>query len=218
MMMLFQRPASSKAVPHRCSRNAENPRPLRKRMRLSSMTNPAIAAGVVVLLVSYGPSTVTRLIAAVVVNSVQGVCLRWALSDASDEGFEVGVPFLAHEDPASAVAVVLRVARIRASHAHLLPNPVFGSSRPTVSAASGSPIVVTEAAATFRIASPEAVSKRANGCAAVTGTRPHRGAVLVATVFSHDEQAPESSIRDVYKGGHAWANSITTWDVNNLLA
>ena len=125
-------PAKAKASENRVARQAELFRPLRHVQGQAVMGQPTIAPRVVALLLTAGPSAVSRLVVAVIVDAVNRVAGR-ARPHVGEEILEARKPTVTDCDSARSVKGVVVISRIEASLPDVVVDPVFGRSGRAVS-------------------------------------------------------------------------------------
>ncbi len=138
-------------------------RPFRQAHCAPIQGQASIPRHISVLLLVGGPSAVTRLVVAVVIDAVKCVS-RWALAHVREEHIE-SVPLTAYTNASSSVAIKSLIARVAASVAHVCPDRVFTS-------VCGCSLWSLASAAVVVVAN-QVYSARFNDCAAGAFTLPH---------------------------------------------
>lgn len=162
--------------------------PLSKRQRLSLVLNHFIAAAIACLLCLYRPSTVARLVVAIIVFAVNGMLVTRALPHVGVEVLKRVEPPLA--DRYSAVKVPFLPVRIRqgASGNHISPASIFAGVEHSVSQLPCSRLVIFQAAAAFADTRLEVCGRDNGFIAAFAQAPPSRKRPMGSASFD-DSQA-----------------------------
>lgn len=147
------------------------------------------------------PSAITRLVVAVVVDSLDRVPVR-PRPHVAQERRKVVSPLVAHADAAPAVVGVAGRCGIVATLFRVLPRPIFRASGLSVCSLMGKRArhVNPKAAATARPANPQSVAGGFDLAAAVASTEPP-GFRIFGVCSSKDDKATEPPPG---KGNHGW--------------
>ena len=104
---------------------------LRQRHHIAGKLDPPIPARVICLPIPCRPFDIPSPVALAVVDSLQGVLRRWALSKVCEE-IDEARPASADGDAAPAIAWIRGVGGIAAPAEHVSPGAIFGGVRPSV--------------------------------------------------------------------------------------
>lgn len=169
--------------------------PIRNAHRFAVEGDENVTPGVSRLLAPRAPSNVFRMVAAVVVGSLNRMMVRWPSTDVSKEVLEL-MPSFAHRDSAGAIQGVFLVLWILAAVEHCGPSSVFGSPvlRLTVSPVGAS--------ATCCMAVAQVPSTDADSLAAVASTLPCDVAAFVGASLDGHETAEALSCQ-INEGNHS---------------
>lgn len=145
-----------------------------------------------------GPTTVSRFIASIVVDAINGVLRRWARSHVCEEVLERRQPPGAHLNAASAISLVARVVAVTAAFLHCLPDSIFAGPGRAVGLQALPAKVGLVAAATNRVPASQAAGDSNVGRAAIAMAYPTRllGVGVNRVTVKHNK-ATESSAREV---------------------
>ncbi len=114
------------------SRNPHRVAPSRNAQADTIHSNDAVKSGVSILLLWNLPTTVFCGIGAVIVDSADRMNVGWALANICKKVLKTVSPSVAHCDAPSSIVLVYRAVRVVASHLHVSPSLIFGSSRHAV--------------------------------------------------------------------------------------
>ena len=123
---LFDTPTVFKSLAYRCGRKADEFGPFRKRSSLCSTYQPSCASTTASLNPWKRPLTITRLIVAIVVNSVKRMLHRRPRTHITQKCTEVLSPGITYLDSAATVDGITGSLRIIAAFFHAGPYDVFG--------------------------------------------------------------------------------------------
>lgn len=149
----FNRPSLAQPRKQRLSVNAQAVGPFGSTQRLAVECQQASRAFVAILNRLNRPAAVSRLVAAIVVYAINGMCWRCPWSHVGQEIRKRFAPAVADSNTTTAIASIATRSRVAASLDYCVPRIVFGRSAPTVrcvSPVSGSSNFRVIAAATSR--------------------------------------------------------------------
>lgn len=166
-------PAESQSVPYDGVRESSSVSPVADAQRVVSDCDDSVGRDISLLLRSCGPATVSRLVAGVVVYTVNSLS-SWASPHVHQERF-IGLPSFTHCNPSSAVSMVVAGLGHVASMHHANPAAIL----PRVGLSSSSfQNVHRQAAATLSVTVRERTRNNSGFVAAITQTSP-----MVSLVF-----------------------------------
>lgn len=131
---MFKIPTKLETLLQRRSADADTSRPFNKSERIAVMSQQNRSSTVSCLHRCRRPADVTRFVATIIVDSIEGVSARWPRPHVAQKRHEIALPFSTDPNSTAAIIRVLRIVRIVAASFHTCPNNVFGG----LSAAMGS--------------------------------------------------------------------------------
>lgn len=145
------------------------------------------------------PATVMWRVVPVVVDTIYRVCGRWARPHVSKKYRKRLTPLITDSNPAGAIKMPVRLARISATLNHALPRVVLGRYVAThrrtvrrVTASDGGRGVAHQASARSRYTTTEiAAAHRCNG-AAPAATSPRSFSAFIDSIACHNVEPPKA--------------------------
>jgi len=202
----FGRPSFAHAVGQRVQRNASFSGPFAETLASAVQCQELGAPRIARLFVSWHPSTVARLVIAVVVDTLNRMTVR-ARIHVGLEVLEV-LPSFADRNSSTSVVVELWMWLVGASTAHVFPS-VINRCRLLVGAiavllcrsTSGADLFRSQAAAALTLASAQEMCPNGASHSAVTGADVARVMPIAFSPFAHRPSSEPLAVQD-------WAHSL----------
>jgi hypothetical protein len=137
-----------------------------------------VCSGVGSLFGACCPATISRLVVAVIVYTVNGMTRRRSAPHVGQEGFVRMRPAFTHGDASRSIVFISNMTRVAASGFHAPPNLIFwraassGCFAVLSSRFTGLRVVMMEAAATLSACSPKRTSLDRDSCTAIAAAQP----------------------------------------------
>jgi|GEM_PF-6768896 len=131
-----------------------------------------VVASIVRLLFARRPTAISRLVVAVVVDTLDRMLRRGARPHVSEEFRKILSPTVGHGDPSATVAMVIRVMLFVATTLGVEPRLILGGAGAPVSARIEGPLLSIEATAALRATLPKGLPVHGFLCSAFTAALP----------------------------------------------
>ena len=160
----------------------------------------SIVAAITSLLFTGGPSAVSWLIVAVVVDAIKTVLQRWPWPHVRQKVFELS-PAFARDNATSPVTRVRMVAYGKTAPKHGLPRSVLWRPAHAVRCATGDGAISGVASTGNSAPGAKFRSRHDTSCATHALTMPHGSMLFVFPGIAHDGQASEYLPRQIFHAG-----------------